>query len=135
MSSGTDSLPDWPALRNSYAGSRTDLGGEAYKLRLATQQAGDEWRTRESSREEVSPDRFLGAAAAVALAAQQGGSSAGSARRPGSVPVKITDVKCAVIGRNPVIRIVTDQGISGYAQAESGKANVKPIIRNISLTW
>jgi hypothetical protein len=26
---------------------------------------------------------------------------------------KITDLKCAVIGRNPVIRIVTDQGISG----------------------
>jgi L-alanine-DL-glutamate epimerase-like enolase superfamily enzyme len=65
---------------------------------------------------------FLGGAAATALAAQQG---AGSARRPGSVPVKITDVKCAIIGRNPVIRIVTDQGISGYGQAESGKATVK----------
>ncbi len=71
---------------------------------------------------------FLGAAAARALAAQQGGSTAGPARRPGSVPVKITDVKCAIIGRNPVIRIVTDQGISGYAQAESGKATVKPIV-------
>jgi L-alanine-DL-glutamate epimerase-like enolase superfamily enzyme len=33
-----------------------------------------------------------------------------------------------VIGRNPVIRIVTDQGISGYAQSESGKTNVKPLI-------
>ena len=44
------------------------------------------------------------------------------------MPVKITDVRCANIGRNPVIRIVTDQGISGYAQAESGKANVKPLI-------
>jgi len=71
---------------------------------------------------------LLGAAAARALAAQQGGSTIGSARRTGSVPVKITDVKCAIIGRNPVIRIVTDQGISGYAQAESGKANVKPIV-------
>ena len=70
----------------------------------------------------------FGAAAATTLVAQQGESTAGSARRPGSVPVKITDVRCAVIGRNPVIRIVTDQGISGYAQAESGKTNVKPLI-------
>jgi L-alanine-DL-glutamate epimerase-like enolase superfamily enzyme len=37
-------------------------------------------------------------------------------------------VKCAIIGRNPVIRIITDQGISGYAQAESGKTNVKLIV-------
>lgn len=71
---------------------------------------------------------ILGAAAARALAGQQGGGAIGSARRPGGVPVKITDVRCAVIGRNPVIRIVTDQGISGYAQAETGKVNVKPIV-------
>lgn len=62
----------------------------------------------------------LGAAAAAALPAQQ--------KRIGSVPVKITDVRCAIIGRNPVVRIVTDQGISGYGQAESGKATVKPNI-------
>ena len=68
---------------------------------------------------------FLGAAAATALAAQQGETTAASGRRPARVPAKITDVKCAIIGRNPVIRIVTDQGISGYAQAESGKITVK----------
>jgi len=28
--------------------------------------------------------------------------------------VKITDLKCAVIGDNPVIRVVTDEGIDGY---------------------
>ena len=28
--------------------------------------------------------------------------------------MKITDLKCAVIGQNPVVRIVTDEGISGY---------------------
>ena len=28
--------------------------------------------------------------------------------------MKITDLKCAVIGDNPVVRIVTDEGISGY---------------------
>jgi L-alanine-DL-glutamate epimerase-like enolase superfamily enzyme len=38
----------------------------------------------------------------------------------------ITDVKCAVIGNNPVVRIVTDAGLSGYAEVESHKSYVKP---------
>ena len=32
--------------------------------------------------------------------------------------MKITDLKCAVIGDNPTIRITTDEGLSGYGQAE-----------------
>ena len=66
----------------------------------------------------------LGAAAATVLPAQQ----AGSQRRTGSGSIKITDLKCAIIGRNPVIRIVTDQGISGYAQGESAKPYLKPMV-------
>ncbi|MFP5204718.1 MAG: mandelate racemase/muconate lactonizing enzyme family protein, partial [Acidobacteriota bacterium] len=42
--------------------------------------------------------------------------------------MKITDVKCAIIGNNPTIRIVTDQGISGYAQAETAKPYLKPMV-------
>ncbi|HEV2501191.1 MAG TPA: mandelate racemase/muconate lactonizing enzyme family protein [Terriglobia bacterium] len=42
--------------------------------------------------------------------------------------MKITDLKCAVIGRNPTVRIVTDQGISGYGQAESAKPYLKPMV-------
>ncbi|MCL5744893.1 MAG: mandelate racemase/muconate lactonizing enzyme family protein [Acidobacteria bacterium] len=42
--------------------------------------------------------------------------------------MKITDLRCAIIGRNPVIRIVTDQGISGYGQAESAKPYLKPMV-------
>ena len=42
--------------------------------------------------------------------------------------MKIIDMKCAVIGRNPVVRIVTDQGISGYGTAESYKPYLKPFI-------
>ncbi|MGH9665542.1 MAG: mandelate racemase/muconate lactonizing enzyme family protein, partial [Bryobacteraceae bacterium] len=42
--------------------------------------------------------------------------------------MKITDLRCAIIGRNPVVRIVTDQGISGYGQAESAKAYLKPMV-------
>lgn len=42
--------------------------------------------------------------------------------------MKITDLKCAVIGKNPVVRIVTDQGISGYGEVESYKPYLKPHI-------
>jgi len=40
--------------------------------------------------------------------------------------MKITDLKCAVIGQNPVIRITTDAGIDGYGQAENPKTYLKP---------
>jgi L-alanine-DL-glutamate epimerase-like enolase superfamily enzyme len=40
--------------------------------------------------------------------------------------MKITDLKCAVIGKNPIVRIVTDKGISGYGEAESFKPYLKP---------
>ena len=45
-----------------------------------------------------------------------------------SGPIKITDLRCAVIGRNPTVRIVTDAGISGYGQAESAKPYLKPTV-------
>jgi L-alanine-DL-glutamate epimerase-like enolase superfamily enzyme len=40
--------------------------------------------------------------------------------------MKIIDLKCAIIGQNPVVRIVTDEGISGYGEAESSKPYLKP---------
>jgi L-alanine-DL-glutamate epimerase-like enolase superfamily enzyme len=40
--------------------------------------------------------------------------------------MKITDVKCAVIGQNPVVRLVTDQGISGWGEVEASKSYLKP---------
>lgn len=40
--------------------------------------------------------------------------------------MKITDLKCAIIGKNPVVRIVTDEGISGYGEAEASKPYLKP---------
>src|ERR1700733_14792786 len=69
---------------------------------------------------------ILGAAAAKAFGAQQG--TVGAQSRPGNAPIKITDLKCAIIGRNPVVRIVTDQGISGYGEAESAKPFLKPMV-------
>ena len=42
--------------------------------------------------------------------------------------MKITDVKCAVIAKSPVIRIVTDEGIEGWCQIETPKPYLKPIV-------
>jgi L-alanine-DL-glutamate epimerase-like enolase superfamily enzyme len=65
--------------------------------------------------------------------------SAGIATVPGTIPgmtldfkpksgIKIIDLKCAVMGDSPVVRIVTDAGISGYGQAETHKAFLKPFV-------
>jgi len=45
-----------------------------------------------------------------------------------AVKVLITDLKCAIIGGSPVVRIVTNAGISGYGQAETAKSYLKPFI-------
>jgi L-alanine-DL-glutamate epimerase-like enolase superfamily enzyme len=42
--------------------------------------------------------------------------------------MKITDLKCAVIGQHPVIRITTDEGLTGLGQVESTKPYLKPHI-------
>ena len=39
--------------------------------------------------------------------------------------MKITDVKCAVIGEHPVVRITTDEGVDGYGQVERYKPYLK----------
>ena len=38
------------------------------------------------------------------------------------------DLRCAIIGQSPVVRIVTDQGVSGYGEAESYKPYLKPMV-------
>jgi L-alanine-DL-glutamate epimerase-like enolase superfamily enzyme len=69
-----------------------------------------------------------GLTAATSIAAPQKRGLPLLQRRAGYGPVKITDLRCAIIGRNPTVRIVTDQGISGYGQAESTKAYLKPMV-------
>ncbi len=44
--------------------------------------------------------------------------------------MKITDLKCAIIGQNPIVRLVTDEGLDGYGQVEFNKAYLKPYILN-----
>ena len=45
--------------------------------------------------------------------------------------MKITDIRCAVIGSHPIVRIITDEGISGYSQIES----YKPYLRDHVLLY
>lgn len=40
--------------------------------------------------------------------------------------MKITDLKCTTLGQNPVIRITTDEGISGLGAVESYKPYIAP---------
>jgi len=42
--------------------------------------------------------------------------------------MKITDAKVAVIGQNPILRLVTDEGLSGYGAVESWKPYLKPFV-------
>ena len=42
--------------------------------------------------------------------------------------MKITDIKCAIIGGNPIVRITTDEGIDGLGQAEWTKPYLKPFV-------
>jgi L-alanine-DL-glutamate epimerase-like enolase superfamily enzyme len=42
--------------------------------------------------------------------------------------MKITDLKVAIIGGHPVVRITTDEGIDGIGAAELAKPYLKPMI-------
>src|ERR1700723_1275397 len=68
------------------------------------------------------------AAAATAFAAQQKGNLPAVEKRAGQVSIKITDLRCAIIGKTPVVRISPDQGVSGYGKAESTKPYLKPMV-------
>ena len=67
---------------------------------------------------------FVGSLTGVAGA----GWSPAPQQRGSRVAIKITDFRCAIIGRSPVVRIVTDQGVSGYGEAESYKPYLKPMV-------
>jgi L-alanine-DL-glutamate epimerase-like enolase superfamily enzyme len=75
---------------------------------------------------------FGGAGLGMAInnLASETGMKAFSYRSPSESPSKviITDLKCAIIGGSPVIRVVTSAGISGYGQAESAKSFLKPYV-------
>ncbi|MCX7384378.1 MAG: mandelate racemase/muconate lactonizing enzyme family protein [Alphaproteobacteria bacterium] len=45
--------------------------------------------------------------------------------------MKITDIRCATIGDNPIVRILTDAGISGYGPVEFTKPYIKPHVMHL----
>ena len=48
--------------------------------------------------------------------------------------MKITDIKCAVMAGSPVIRITTDEGITGWSQIETPKPYLQPIVLQLK-SW
>ena len=42
--------------------------------------------------------------------------------------MKITDLRCAVIGNSPIVRLTTDVGIDGFGEIESSKPYMKPVV-------
>lgn len=47
------------------------------------------------------------------------------------IELRIVDLKCAVIGQHPIVRIVTDEGISGFGQVEFWKPYLRPQIESL----
>ena len=45
--------------------------------------------------------------------------------------MKVVDLKCAIIGKNPIVRIVTDEGVHGYGAVESYKPYLKPFVLHL----
>lgn len=45
--------------------------------------------------------------------------------------MKITDLKCAIIASSPVLRITTDEGITGWSQIEAPKPYVQPQVLSL----
>jgi L-alanine-DL-glutamate epimerase-like enolase superfamily enzyme len=68
----------------------------------------------------------LGLAGASASASTLNPGDDIQSKSPSQAKIKITDLRCAIIGNSPVVRITTDAGISGYGQAESTKPYLKP---------
>lgn len=42
--------------------------------------------------------------------------------------MKITDLRCAVIGKHPIVRIVTDEGLYGLGEVEFTKTYLRPFV-------
>lgn len=68
----------------------------------------------------------LGLIAADTAAAATDQKVAISTKPASDSKIKITDLRCAIIGNSAVVRITTDAGISGYGQAETSKPYLKP---------
>src|SRR3954470_20639385 len=55
----------------------------------------------------------------------------GAEARTDRYEMKITDLRCAVIGRHPIVRITTDEGIHGLGDVEYTKGYLKPWVLHL----
>ena len=76
-----------------------------------------------SSRRRFLKNSLIASAGLAAAAGTVSRPVLGATSRP---KIKITDLKCAILGTSPVVRITTSQGISGYGEAEERKSYLKP---------
>lgn len=42
--------------------------------------------------------------------------------------MRVTAVRCALIGSNPVVRIATDEGVDGYGEIENAKPYLQAVV-------
>ncbi len=42
--------------------------------------------------------------------------------------MRITDIRCAIIGDNPIVRVVTDEGVDGFGPVETYKPYITPMV-------
>ena len=78
----------------------------------------------------LSRRRFFkqGMAASAGMIVATGVTPAIASEQAAPSKIWITDLRCAIIKDQPVIRVVTNAGISGYGMAESYKPYLKPIV-------
>ena len=83
----------------------------------------DQPRPRHASSRRIFMKHSVAAAAGLA-------SLGGNTPLRASAPSKIwiTDLKCAIMGGAPVVRITTNVGVDGYGQAETTKSYLKPFV-------
>jgi L-alanine-DL-glutamate epimerase-like enolase superfamily enzyme len=84
-------------------------------------------RSEAGARRRLTPQRRCFAISPTSRKASAPPATGGSGKER-AMRIRITDLRCAVIGDNPIIRIVTDQGISGFGQVEQYKPYLKPFI-------
>lgn len=72
--------------------------------------------------------KSLSASAGVMAAGIPHLSQASNTKSSPPAKIWITDVRCAIIKDQPVVRITTNVGISGYGMAESYKPYLKPMV-------
>ena len=85
-------------------------------------------KNSESNRRDFIKTASMGGLGAGLLGNMNDAEGQSLARPLQNARIKITDIKVAIMGGSPVVRVVTDAGIDGYGQGETTKPYLKPHI-------